>query len=102
MNYVLELHSYCATIVARNEEGYPFICRNADFFHADVLKQNTYMAKFVNKDLYLFDSVMLTGCVGSFTASKDKMFALSINLRVPQKTFTSYLINLGLLFLGSK
>lgn len=102
MNYILEIHSYCTTVVGRNDDGYPFLCRNADFLNEQVLKNATYVARFVKNGKYVYDAVMLAGCVGTFTAYKDGMFGLSINLRVPEKSFFRYLENIVLLFMGSK
>lgn len=102
MNYILEIHSYCTSIVGKDSKGFPFLCRNADFLNEGALRKASYVAKFFHGDTYLYDAVMLAGCSGTFTASKNGKFAMSINLRVPQQTFTGFLENMAFLFLGSK
>jgi hypothetical protein len=101
MNYIMELQSYCAAVVARAIDGTIIHARNADYFNTPILRNNTiYIAQFQVNGVSKFEGMVYSPSVGLLTTSKPNKFSISINQRTPTMSLWSFLQNIPLIFLG--
>jgi hypothetical protein len=78
--------------------------RNLDFAFAEIMRNVTYVAKFMKGDEYLYDAMMFAGYNGVMTGIKKGAFSISLNERKPSwRTSPLELIkNFASLFAGYK
>lgn len=76
--------------------------RNLDFAFPDVMRNITFIARFMDGDDYLFDSVMFAGYNSVLTAEKKGAFSISLNERPASKRKEPFglLVNIGMIMFG--
>lgn len=76
--------------------------RNLDFDFPDVMRNVTYIGKYLDGDAYLFDAVMFAGYNNVLTAEKKGAFSVSLNLRKPSYREDPFglIENIGMVVMG--
>jgi hypothetical protein len=83
MQYVYEFSAFCTSSVVRMKNGTIVHDRNLDFAFSPVMRNITYIGRFMDGDKYLFDGVMFAGYNGVMTGMRKGQFSISINERKP-------------------
>jgi N-acylethanolamine-hydrolysing acid amidase len=83
MQYVYEFSAFCTSSVVRMKNGTIVHDRNLDFAFSPVMRNITYIGRFMDGDKYLFDGVMFGGYNGVMTGMRKGQFSISINERKP-------------------
>lgn len=89
VNSVVDITSFCTSVVARMEQGTLIHGRNLDFDFPAVLQQLTYRAFLKVNEQIVGEAICHAGYIGVYTAVRYQAFSVSYNVRMLDHKNTS-------------
>ena len=81
VNMIVELSTFCTSIVARNDQGEIVHVRNLDFGDTANMKQLVVEVAFVKDGVEKARGPIIAGFLGAYTGQKPGVFSVSYNVR---------------------
>jgi hypothetical protein len=78
---IVEISTFCTSIVARNDHGEIIHVRNLDFGNTANMKQLVVEVSFVKDGVVKAQGPIICGFLGAYTGQKAGVFSVSYNVR---------------------